>query len=93
MVGLVSKKKYKKLKNQWQILREDYKRMRNDNAKESALKRYFVLKYLYPDIDPILMGEKETYQEVLEEINSIEEQKKMVLEKQKVEKQSNEKRN
>lgn len=81
MFGLVSKRKYKKLKIQWQILCEDYRRI-------SALKRYLVLKYLYPDIDLTLMGGKETYQEVLEEINSIEKQKKMILEKKKVEKEN-----
>lgn len=86
MFGLVSKKKYEKLKMQWYNVCEDYRRI-------SALKRYFVLKYLYPDIALTLMGGKETYQEVWEEINSIEEQKKMILEKKKVEKENNEKRN
>lgn len=88
MFGLVSKKKYEKLETQWQILREDYRRMRNYKEKVTALKNYYVVKYLYPDIDPILMGGKESYQKVLEEINSIEEQKKMILEKQKVEKEN-----
>ena len=74
MFGLVSKKKYEKLETQWQILRKDYRRM-------IAVKSYFVLKYLYPDIDPILIGGKENYQKVLEEISSIEKQKKMILEK------------
>ena len=81
MFGLVSKKKYEKLETQWQILRKDYRRM-------TTVKSYFVLKYLYPDIDPILMGGKENYQKVLEEINSIEKQKKMILEKKKVEKEN-----
>ena len=76
--GLVSKRKYEKLKIEWQILRENYRRIKREIAKENALKKYFVLKYLYPDIDPILMDKKNTYQEVLEEINSIEKQKKMI---------------
>lgn len=86
MFGLVSKKKYEKLETQWQILRKDYQRM-------ILVKSYFVLKYLYPDNDPILMGGKEIYQKVLEEISSIEVQKKIILEKQKVEEENNEKRN
>ena len=33
-----------------------------------TVKSYFVLKYLYPDIDPILIGGKENYQKVLDEV-------------------------
>lgn len=79
MFGLVSKRKYEKLKTKLQS-------MKNDKAKETALKNYYVMKYIYPDDEPILMGGKENYQKVLEEINSIEEQKKIILEKKKVEK-------
>lgn len=86
MLGLVSKRKYKKLEAKLRIAKMD-------KAKATALKNYYVMKYIYPDDEPILLGGEKTYQNVLEEIKIIEQQKKMVLEKQKVEKENNEKRN